>query len=572
VEKNNYFYIKNVDTGYYLSSQQHTDYSIVWTVPWSQTNLGSQWSLEPLGGASFQIVNRGTSNLLRPSSAVGEDYASVQIVPPSQASVWTTWQFKSVSPNTAIGDTAYAGGGGTVAGALPHSCKTPEGFTRVYTLEEMIDAMHQSSVKVALSPGNYYIDEDDGDLFTSDVLANNIAGSTLFAVDGNNSVYDFRCVLLQFDTSLLSAFDDLWVSELHITGNNNVIRHFTIEDIGERAPLDSALSILMDGRDNLVEGAVLTSRGSAPYGLGDAYGSGGALRPLGKHSVVLLRGSDNKLRQSTVFNHAYAHSVSLQGAKNVSVDGVYIQSALRSTTDMLAANDSRFAQADELAANRDFQTAWGYRLPAGYWMSLSEDGVRADGSGYTLIDGTQYLRETANVSLLNSVVINARNAVAISAGTGIKIVENTTLIGNETGFSIGAGSIFDSYADADVGPVLTFHDSTDVGTNADLTILPTTAAMNGWSALAYIAGSNHTITLRDGGGSVAQDLQIVLSGDKHSVRHLAGSLRNDDHLSLADSDINNLTDYPLLLQGLAEGVTGRSNGPVSGNTSANSIE
>jgi len=47
------------------------------------------------------------------------------------------------------------GGGGTIAGALDVSCETPEGFTLVNTIEDMISAMNSSNVQVALAPGEY---------------------------------------------------------------------------------------------------------------------------------------------------------------------------------------------------------------------------------------------------------------------------------------------------------------------------------------------------------------------------------------------------------------------------------
>jgi len=71
---------------------------------------------------------------------------------------------------------------------------------------------------------------------------------------------------------------------------------------------------------------------------------------------------------------------------------------------------------------------------------------------------------------------------------------------------------------------------------------------------------------------VNQNLKVVVSGDKHSIRHLHGALANQDNLTLRDSEVNNLTNFPMFIDDLAEGTTGQSDGPISGNTQENSIE
>ncbi|MCX2842003.1 discoidin domain-containing protein [Microbulbifer thermotolerans] len=467
----------------------------------------------------------------------------------------------------------YVGGGGTVAGALPVSCETPAGFTLVDSLPEMIEAMGKNNVKVALKPGTYVIDESDTSLFTSQSLPGGKAASTLLPVDGHNSHYDFRCAYIKFDTDLWRQFGKNEVIQLRTVGNYNTISNLSIEDIGDTSPSGGALGVMMDGRDNVIEGLIITSRGSQPYGLGDAYGKGaGPVLSHQKHSSVLIRGLRNTFRNSTVFNYSYGHSVFMQGSEDTLIDGIYVQGELRSTADMLAANNPRFVAADARAASVDFMTVWGYKLPTGYWMSLQEAGIRAYNGGNTIIDGVEYERGADTVTVLNSVIRNTRTGVTLVHATGSKYVENTTVIGCEQGYSIGSGNIVSSYADADVGPVITFAYSSDNGTKADITVLPTDGSKNGWGALAFIGGKNHDITLRSSQTDIPSNLQVVLSGDKHSIRHLEDSLQNQDQLTLTNSVVNNLTNFPVLINNLASGVNGQSNGPVSGNTSDNNIQ
>lgn len=467
----------------------------------------------------------------------------------------------------------YVGGGGTIAGALSVSCATPDGFTLVDSLPAMIEAMKQSDVKVALAPGSYNINASDVELFTSQTLPGDLSGSTLFSADGNNSEYDFRCANIEFDTALWRQFGGNEVVQLRTVGSNNAINHLTIEDIGEESPTGGALGVIMDGRDNVIEGLIITSRGAQPYGLGDAYGKGaGPVLSHQKHSSVLIRGLRNTFKQSTVFNYSYGHSVFMQGSEDTLIDAIYVQGELRSTADMLAANNPRFTAADERAAGVDFITVWGYKLPTGYWMSLQEAGIRAYNGGQTIIDGVETESRAAhNVTVVNSVTRHTRTGVTLVHATGTKYIENTTSIGCEQGFSIGSGNIVDSYADADVGPVVTFAYSSDSGTTADITILPTDGSKNGWGALAFIGGKNHNITLRSDESTVKTNLEVVVSGDKHSIRHLEDALQNQDQLTLSNSEVNNLTNYPMLINELASGITGQSNGEISGNSNGNNI-
>lgn len=597
---NGYYSYQKVNTNYCLDGNgggANGQNVYLWTC--MTNNQNQHWLKVSAGGDYYRLEKRNASGFSIDGNRGGADGQSVYLWASNNSNQNQHWLFNYVnstsnppSCNDGIqnqgeegvdcgavcnsqcnsGSNTFVGGGGTVAGALPQSCGTPSGFTLVNSIAGMISAMNQSNVKVALAPGTYSLDVGDASLFTSQAFPGDNAGSTLMSVNGNNSQYDFRCAEINFDTDLWREFGRDEVVQLRTVGNGNVVSNLTIEDIGDTSPSGGALNLLMDGRDNVIEGAVITSRGSQPYGLGDAYGKGGgAVLSHQKHSSVLIRGLRNTFRQSTVFNYAYGHSVFMQGSEDTLIDGVYVQGELRSTADMLAANNPRFAAADARAASVNFVTEWGYRLPGNYWMSLQEAGIRAYNGGNTVIDGVEYQRGAHNVTVLNSVVRNTRTGVTLVHATGTKYVENTTSIGCEQGYSIGSGNIVDSYADADVGPVITFAYSSDRGTTADITVLPTDGSKNGWGAVAFIGGSNHDITLRSDDGTVNQNLKVVVSGDKDSIRHLNGALANQDNLTVRNTEVNNLTNFPMVINDLAEGTTGQSNGPISGNTGDNSV-
>ena len=581
--------------------QATTDINGGYNIAWSAMGEWLEYDINITRASDYNLILRLAANTAGKRVKVSIDGADLgTVIAPGNG--WQTWEDKAISgvvlqPGqytlriTFIdGDTnfnwfgiadeiinrsvTYLGGGGTIAGAPAVACDTPEGFTLVNSLPDMISAMNNNGVKVALAPGTYFIDENNIDIFTAQTLPGNRGGNTLFPVNGSNSHYDFRCAKILFSTNLWRQFGSNEVIQLRTVGNFNTVSHLTIEDIGQTSPSGGALGVMMDGRDNILEGLFITSRGAQPYGLGDAYGKGGGpILSHQKHSSVLIRGLRNTFKNSTVFNFSYGHSVFMQGSEDTLIDGIYVQGELRSTEDMLAANNPRFAAADARAASVNFITEWGYKLPSGYWMSLQEAGIRAYNGGQTIIDGVEYASRAAhNVTVLNSVVRHTRTGVTLAHATGNKYVENTTVIGCEQGYSIGSGEVVNSYADADVGPVLTFAYSSDNGTNIDITVLPTNGLKNGWGALAFIGGRNHNITLRSEQTDIPDNLKVVVSGDKNSIRHLDDSLQNQDQLTLTNTVINNLTPFPVLINDLADGVSGQSNGPVSGKTAGNSLQ
>jgi len=568
---NGYYSYQQLDTDYCLDGKKSGNQRKKVNLSYCDDNNNSQyWLKVDMGDEHYRLENLDIEGFSLDANNQKSKKKRVDLLTSNDNNQNQHWSLTKVRSAGAT----FVGAGGTVAGALPVNCDTPEGFTVVNSLGGMIETMSTSNAKVALAPGNYTIDETSASLFTSQTLPGGKGANTLFTVNGNNSHYDFRCASIEFDTDLWRQFTTNQVIQLRTVGNYNTISNLTIEDIGETSPKGTALGVMMDGRDNIIEGAILTSRGSQPYGLGDAYGKGGGpILSHQKHSSVLIRGLRNTFKQSTVFNYSYGHSVFMQGSEDTLIDGIYVQGELRSTADMLAGNDSRFSAADARAAAVGYNTVWGYKLPTGYWMSLQEAGIRAYNAGRTVIDGIEYgSRAANNVTVLNSVIRNTRTGVTLAHAKGTKYVENTTVLGCETGYSIGSGNIVDSYADADIGPALSFAYSSDSGTTADITILPTDGAKNGWGAVAFIGGKNHNITLRSNESTVNQNLKVVVSGDKNSIRHLENSLQNQDQLTLSNTVINNLTSFPMVINELAQGVSGQSDGLISGNVNNNDVQ
>ncbi|PQV48984.1 putative secreted protein (Por secretion system target) [Jejuia pallidilutea] len=427
----------------------------------------------------------------------------------------------------------------------------------VNSLEDLLLYLDDDNVDVKLAPGTYSIT-------ASDIAANKFS-NPLFLFEGSNSIFDFTGVTINIDTEVLRSFGNVDVNQIQILGNNNVLKNLTMEDIGTTAPRRRAQSIVMDGRDNRIEGFHLTVRGSYPYGYGDAFGKGGgSVIAHRKHSGILIRGLRNHLKDCNIISRSYGHIVFMQAASHPTIEGCYIEGEMRTTDDMLA-EEGTGSPAD----NVNFQTVWGYRLPAGYMMSLQEGGIRAYNAGTTYIDGIEIQRGTDNPTILNCTIKNARTGVTLVHATGTKHVEGVTLIGCEQGYSIGSGTVINCSSDAQYGPVLSFAYSNDKNTNIDINVLPAEGSYyNGSGTVAYIGGSSHNITLR--GGDPSANLRIQVGGEKNNVR-LLGVSSSQNPLTASNLELHNLTDFPITLDAMSSNVTGDSCGVVTDNGTNNNL-
>lgn len=550
-------------------------------------NKNQHWRKVDVGNGKFRLEKRNAPRHSIDGNRNGANGQRVYLWNSSNTNGNQQWAFTTVQPaggpitveRTGPGPHphTFIGGGGHVAGALPvGSCAKPGGFRQVNSIQAMIAAGKLNNQRVVLKPGTYTVNNNMRGLFTpysySQLPLGRDGTRMLFAVTGNNNILDFRCTKINFKSELFAGNgNSTEIIQLWTGGNNNKIRFFHIEDIGETVPSGGAISIVMDGRDNLVTRANVTTRGSSPYGLGDAFGKGsGSTISLRKHAAVLLRGVGNSFVQSTVYSRAFGHGIFMQGARDVLIDSVYVQGEIRKTNSMLAANNARFSAADQLARNVGYQTVWGYPLPGGHWLSLSEDGIRAYPHGFSLVDGQLYEGGTTNVTVRNSVVRHMRSGLTLSQATGEKYVENTTLLANETGFSFSSGQIVRGYADTNIGPALTTAYQQDRELIAEIILLGRGfSGRNGWGAAAFIGGSNHNITFRSAETqNVNQNRKIYLAGPRFAVRNL----QDPQALELSGSNINNYTKFPVLLHNTARDNTIVSSGAVSGRTDLNTVQ
>lgn len=408
--------------------------------------------------------------------------------------------------------------------------------TTINSLTEFMPYLKQDNVNVKLKPGFYSINEND--------IRDGEFSNPLFLFEGSNSTYDFTGVYFFINTNVFRAFGSVEVREMQVLGNNNVLKNLTIQDMGDYAPLNRAQNIVIDGRDNRIEGFHISSRGSYPYGYGDAFGKGGG-SVIGhkKHSVMLVRGLRNHIKDCTIISRSYGHILFMQAASYPTIEGCYLEGEMRSTDDMLA-EEGTGSPAD----NVDFMTVWGYKLPAGYMMSLQEGGIRAYNAGTTYIDGVEIQRGTDNPTILNCTVKNARTGVTLAHASGTKYVQGCTVIGCEQGYAIKSGNVVDCKADAAYGAVYKNTYSYDSKYIADITIIePENGYYNGHKAVAYIGGNKHDLTFRSELEDFPSDLKIMMAGDLQDIRLLNGSNASQNNHTVSDVLLKNYTNFPVVV-------------------------
>ncbi|WP_282124539.1 T9SS type A sorting domain-containing protein [Algibacter mikhailovii] len=406
--------------------------------------------------------------------------------------------------------------------------------TVVNSLEDLLPYLDDDNANVKLAPGTYSISAFD--------ISNGKFGNPLFVFEGSNSTFDFTDVTINVNTFVFQKFGNVDVKEIQILGNNNVLKNLTLADTGDFRPTKTAQNITIDGRDNRIEGFHVSSRGSYPYGYGDAFGKGaGPVIKHYKHSVILVRGLRNHVKNCTVISRTYGHCIFMQAASYPTIEGCYIEGEVRTTDDMLAEKSGP-------AFDVGFMTVWGYKLPAGYMMSLQEAGIRAYNSGTTYIDGVEIQRGTDNPTVLNCTMKNTRTGVTLAHATGTSYVEGCIVQGCENGYSIGSGTIVNCGADAIYGPVYKNAYERDRGYVADITVLPPSDAYyNGHDAIAYVGGYEHNLTFRSDETNIPSNLKIMMGGDLQGLRVLNGSNPSQNNHVTHDVTLTNFTNFPVVL-------------------------
>lgn len=433
-------------------------------------------------------------------------------------------------------------------------------YRTVNTIAELNTTLNQNDVNIKLAPGTYTFGPND-------IQSGLIPNAQMFVFRGNNSNYDFTDVIFEFDTELWSSYGSEEVVQLRLYGENIMVKNLKVVDIGTSAPTFRGRNMHLDGVNNTVDGFYISASGSYPYGYGDLFGKGGGSTiNHRKHSVMLIRGEGNTLKNTTLISKTYGHVVFIQGGKDVLIDNVYVEGDDMRTTDDILAEEGTGSPAD----NVDFKTVWGFKVPAGYMISKQEAGFRS----YEYADhysGNGVKTYTENVTIKNCTAKHVRSGYNLVFGKGTMLMENCTSIENESGFSIQKGGrIINCTSDAKYGPVYSSAYDNDSDITADITITNSEDSY-GTHPIAYIGSSKQNITFNSDEKNVPQGRSIQLGGDQGDLRHLEGANSGQNNQSATSSLIINSTNFPLELTSSATGNAIHSCGTVTDNGSANSI-
>ncbi|MFR9620615.1 MAG: hypothetical protein SNH63_05265 [Rikenellaceae bacterium] len=451
--------------------------------------------------------------------------------------------------------------------------KTPQNIT-VSSLEELMPHLKHNNVTVAMTPGTYRVTAEDmrnGRFPSESEVEEGRLKKVLLLFEGNNSYYDLTGVVLEIEAEVFTKLDNKYREFINIQtlGNNNVIKGIKLVDIANMTdgPNRGYVNVILDGASNRLEEVEINSIGSFPYGYGELFGKGGKnVINHRKHSACLVRGYKNHVLNCKIIHNSFGHCLFMQAADEPLIEGCYIQSFMTTT-------DSILAEKGGDAERVGYLSYFGYQIPSGYTIAVSEEGIRAYNGGETMIDGVRYKRGASNVTIKDCYVKNVRAGVTLTHATGRKYVENTTVIGCERGFCVGTGQIVNCQADCQYGPALGVDYGHDRGTIADITILPNAdqaRSGNGSKHAAIIIGNNHKITLRRGAGLCLtdQELTINIGGDNRTI----GLLSKDQNYPASDIEIVNETGYPIVIDDNASRIVGKTTGAVVDNGDNNKIE
>ncbi len=398
----------------------------------------------------------------------------------------------------------------------------------VSSVAELISAIEESDLYIKMTGGVYYVDDKSlMQAFDIPIHDNVIAeatgaptpsGSTyavtsLLNFSGSRNTIDLTDVYIYFNTSIFDELGSVRIFQNVITGHQNTITGLTFVCYGTDTednpsyPKDSAITMVVHGVGNTLDGVYIQSKGSYPYGYGYMHGKSGTsaagITPK-KQSTFLIAGSDTQVLNSTVRAGAFGHGIVIQGAQNTYIEGCLVQGDMRSTDDILAndplgiaASTNNFSQyPPHNTKGSECEThsvGSGYYITAGEMIALSEDGVR------TYNEGSNYnTTTTTNVTIKNTTVKNMRGGFHLEYGSGEMIIEDCTAQGNQTqGYTVDSGtSIINCKGDAMYSPLITNWYNRSNAT-VEVALMPDTPEderFRPWR-IAEIAGSNNNITI-----------------------------------------------------------------------------
>lgn len=423
-------------------------------------------------------------------------------------------------------DTVDSDGDGLLNYLEFRSKTNPTDNGTVSSINDLKKYLVHDNVNIKLAPGTYTVTQADIINNVYKCVPGKYGQYALLLFEGSNSTYDLTNVKIEFSAYHYSFIGNnggtQGLTDIHIVGSNNHIYGLEFENVDDNyseSMLSSAVSVFIDGHNNLFDAIKYTTRGSFPYGYGSYFGIGSdyTIRHT-KHSGLLVRGNNNTIKDMTLYSRTFGHGLFMQGATNTTFDGCYIEGELRTTDDMLTETSGP-------AYDIDFLTTFGDRLSPGYMSSLSEDGIRAYASGLDYFSGGT--KNTNKITVNNCTIKNMRRGVHTNFTPGNNIITNTTALGvQELGFIPSDNDVFENCkGDALYAPLAFFYYTNINDVTMDISVIRRDPSeYYGNDIIAYIAATRNDVTIKEESGCEEHDGfgRILIGGYNGAYRLDAG--------------------------------------------------
>lgn len=414
-----------------------------------------------------------------------------------------------------------------------------------------------------ITPGEYWINGDH--------IANPTNSQPIFMeLSGTGNTYDLSGATINVDTRDLGDFGrnlghDSAVRPIRVSGNGNSVEGLSLigVDLGLDTDPDAkrhadwgSTFVQFSGDGNSLTDAHIVTRGSTPYGLGDAFGKGNSqgMTPYVGHRK--MAGIQVHEATNAYFNnidldiYTYGHGVFIQKSSDTTFENSTITGELFSSQNVI----------DHELYQEYGHTWWGGPIPEDIMISGAEDGFRA----YGVIDGVP----VENITARNVVITNMRTGFATSIAKGDILLENVESYGAEANFAVGSNhTIINAKGDITNGPLFNGPSTSISNTTVDVELVGDVPVGIDWT-VGYITGDNVDVTVSSNlpAGALPEGSFVRLGQqDYQDWRFYQITNPNNPSYDLKNSSFTNNTNQILHMGAEVEGNVGSSQAPVVSN-------
>jgi hypothetical protein len=448
------------------------------------------------------------------------------------------------------------------------SCRSEGVITErtVSSIEELRQYSGGSNQRVTLKPGEYWMQKNEKNPLFLDL-------------SGSNSTFIFTGCHIKVDSQNLKGFGTGHENRarlLNISGTNITVDGLTLsteivdDKEGWADMYTNAIEIVGSGAT--LRNIKLTTRGSRPYGSGDAFGKGS--RPANGNQPggvpFKLHSKHNGIRVGNGAGDVTLENVEVQ--MRALGHGIYFQEAAH---DILVKNcrviGDAMADSDDIIADPLYQqygkATYDEIIPADIRMSKHEDGVRVYGAGGNF-------GPVKNVRIENTKVFNMRDGYAMGDMEGTLEIINSESWGCEQGFTPmkSGGTITKCKGDAINGPLLFFRRSGE-NVTAEVELAGNQPVQGVWP-IAIISGKNNKVTLTRIAPAklYPEGAYVEVSQAWREWRHRPNPDIDASGQATTASTITNKTGQMVVLGTKATGNSVVSNAPVIDKGQDNTIQ